>query len=75
MNKFRSTVRLALLTSGMLRAAQAQARIRGRDHVLPDDVQALARPVLAHRLVLGPEHFGSAADAVIGEALGALRAL
>ena len=29
--------------------------MHGRDHALPDDVQALAEPVLAHRLVLAPE--------------------
>ena len=34
------------------RAAQARALLRGRPYVLPDDVKALARPVLAHRLLL-----------------------
>jgi MoxR-like ATPase len=33
-----------------LRAARARALIDGRDHVLPDDLQAIAVPVLAHRL-------------------------
>ena len=33
------------------RAAQAMAALSGRDYVLPDDVKALAAPVLAHRLV------------------------
>src|SRR5919107_1699631 len=37
----------------LLRAARASAALNGRDHVLPDDVQALAGPVLAHRLLLG----------------------
>src|ERR671931_1635308 len=36
----------------LLRAAKALALIRGRDHALPDDVQVLAQPVLAHRLML-----------------------
>ena len=36
----------------LLRAARAAAALAGRDHVLPDDVQALAAPVLAHRLLL-----------------------
>jgi MoxR-like ATPase len=36
----------------LLRAARASAALSGRDHVLPDDVQALATPVLAHRLLL-----------------------
>ncbi len=39
----------------LLRAAKAYAMMQGRDHALPDDVQALAQPVLAHRLVLAPE--------------------
>jgi MoxR-like ATPase len=36
----------------LLRAARASAALAGRGHVLPDDVQRLAGPVLAHRLVL-----------------------
>jgi MoxR-like ATPase len=43
----------------LLRAARASAALLGRDHVLPDDVQALAAPVLAHRLLL-------TADAALG---------
>ncbi|WP_426567104.1 AAA family ATPase [Angustibacter sp. McL0619] len=39
----------------LLRAARAQAALEGRDHVLPDDVQSLAVPVLAHRLLLTPD--------------------
>jgi MoxR-like ATPase len=35
----------------LLRAAKAAAAMAGRDHVLPDDVQELAVPVLAHRLL------------------------
>jgi MoxR-like ATPase len=37
------------------RAARALAASYGRDYVLPDDVKALAVPVLSHRLVLTPE--------------------
>ena len=36
----------------LMRAAQARAAMEGRDYVVPDDVKALATPVLAHRLVL-----------------------
>ncbi|MEY4576611.1 MAG: methanol dehydrogenase regulatory protein [Pseudomonadota bacterium] len=36
----------------LMRAGQALAGLRGRDYVLPDDVKALAHPVLAHRLIL-----------------------
>ena len=39
----------------LLAAAQALARIDGRDFATPDDVRAAAEPVLAHRLVLSPE--------------------
>ena len=35
----------------LLRAAKAHAVMDGRDHVLPDDVQELVHPVLAHRLL------------------------
>jgi MoxR-like ATPase len=35
----------------LLRAARAVAALEGRDYVLPDDVQDLAGPVLAHRLL------------------------
>ncbi len=34
----------------LLRAAQALAFLEGRDHVLPDDIQALLLPVLSHRI-------------------------
>jgi len=37
---------------GLYRASQARAFLRGRDYVSPDDVLAMAEPVLAHRLVL-----------------------
>ena len=35
----------------LLRASRALAALEGRDYVLPDDVQTLAAPVLAHRLL------------------------
>jgi MoxR-like ATPase len=37
---------------GLFRASQARAALEGRDFVTPDDVKALAQPVLAHRLIL-----------------------
>ena len=37
----------------LLRSCQAYAMIAGRDYVVPEDVKALAVPVLAHRLVTG----------------------
>jgi MoxR-like ATPase len=39
----------------LLKLARAEAALRGRDFVLPDDVKAVAVPALAHRLVLRPE--------------------
>jgi MoxR-like ATPase len=39
----------------LLRVAKALALAEGREYVLPDDVKAVATPVLAHRLILGPE--------------------
>ncbi|MFC1989576.1 AAA family ATPase [Chloroflexota bacterium] len=38
----------------LFRTAQAYALVQGRDYVLPDDVKALAEPVLAHRLIVHP---------------------
>ncbi|WP_173263364.1 AAA family ATPase [Streptomyces pacificus] len=38
-------------TLHILRAAKASAALSGRDYALPDDVQSLALPVLAHRLL------------------------
>jgi MoxR-like ATPase len=39
----------------LLRVAKARALADAREYVLPDDVQAVAAPVLGHRLILGPE--------------------
>jgi len=38
-------------TLQLLRASRAHAALEGRDHVLPDDVQSIAVPVLAHRII------------------------
>ena len=59
----------------LLRAAKAHAMMQGRDHALPDDVQALAAPVLAHRLVLAPECRARAAADVVADAVSSVRAL
>lgn len=40
-------------TFALLRASQAYALIQGRDFVTPEDVKAVAAPVLAHRLTVG----------------------
>ncbi|MBI5825988.1 MAG: MoxR family ATPase [Chloroflexi bacterium] len=38
----------------LARASQARAALQGRDHVLPDDIKALAVSVLAHRIIVSP---------------------
>jgi MoxR-like ATPase len=59
----------------LLRAAKAHAMMQGRDHALPDDVQALAEPVLSHRLVLAPETPRGAGKDVVADAVSSVRAL
>jgi len=56
------------------RAAQAAAALDGRDYVVPDDVQGVATPVLAHRLLLARDAVieGRTADAVVGEVVKAV---
>jgi MoxR-like ATPase len=39
----------------LLRASQAAALLDGREYAVPDDVKALAAPVLRHRVVVAPE--------------------
>jgi MoxR-like ATPase len=39
----------------LLRAAKGHAVLRGRPYLTPDDVQFVAEPVLAHRLIVNPE--------------------
>ncbi len=58
-------------TLALLRASQALAAMRGRDYVTPDDIQTLAQPVLAHRLILSPESRlrGQNANAVLARLL------
>lgn len=38
----------------LFRTGQARAAIDGRDFVLPDDIKALVKPALSHRVILGP---------------------
>jgi MoxR-like ATPase len=57
----------------LLRAAKAHAALQGRDHVIPDDVVELARPVLTHRLLpsadaqLARRSPGDVLDVLIGQ--------
>ncbi|MFC7496889.1 MULTISPECIES: AAA family ATPase [unclassified Nocardioides] len=40
---------------GLVLAARAFAVLRGRDYVIPEDVKAVSRPVMAHRITVRPE--------------------
>jgi MoxR-like ATPase len=63
LNLIRSSRSLPSLTLGgspraaimLLQAAKSLALLRGKDYVSPDEVQAMALPVLRHRLQLTPE--------------------
>src|SRR5919109_1165013 len=59
----------------LLRAAKAHALVNGRDHALPDDVQALARAVLSHRIMLVPEAAGIEREEIVAAAVAATPAL
>jgi MoxR-like ATPase len=50
----------------LFRCARIAALLSGRDHVLPDDVKAMARPVLRHRLVLS---YQAEADRVVADSV------
>ncbi|ASV75448.1 MoxR-like ATPase [Thermogutta terrifontis] len=56
-----ASVRASLV---LYRAAQARAFLEGRDFVVPDDIQALAVPVLAHRVITQGYLHGGQRDAV-----------
>ena len=58
----------------LLRTARAWAWLAGRDYVTPDDVKALARPALRHRIKVRPEAEleGITADAIIDTVLGSV---
>jgi len=60
--------------TGLMSAARAWAWLSGRDYVTPDDVKALARPALRHRVELRPEAEieGVTADAVLEGVLGSV---
>ncbi|MDQ3947183.1 MAG: MoxR family ATPase, partial [Actinomycetota bacterium] len=51
----------------LLRASRCLAASDGRDHVYPDDVRAVLRPVMAHRVILNPDAMlrGDTIDAVL----------
>ena len=55
----------------LYKTTQARAAIDGRDYVSPDDLKALARPVLAHRLILSSAARlrGTTAEEIVDEVL------
>jgi MoxR-like ATPase len=55
----------------LLRVAKARALLEGREYLTPDDVKAVAEPVLAHRLLVAPEarSVGLSASDLVREAL------
>ena len=59
----------------LLRSARALAAAEARDYVIPDDIKALAAPVLAHRLIVTADAAMAArsAEAVLTELLGEVR--
>jgi MoxR-like ATPase len=59
----------------LLRAAKARALVEGRDHALPDDVQALAQTVLTHRIMLVPEAAGVDRTEIVADAVSSVPAL
>jgi MoxR-like ATPase len=59
----------------LLKAAKANAALDGRDHALPDDVQALAQVVLPHRIMLVPEAAGIRRSEIVADAIAATPAL
>jgi len=59
----------------LFRAAKALAAVGGRDHALPDDVQALAPVVLSHRIMLVPEAAGLDREGIVTDAIAATPAL
>ena len=58
-------------TLALFQSVQARAALQGRDYVIPDDVKALAIPVLSHRLILSPEAQlrGRDAEQIVAELL------
>lgn len=55
-------------SQALLRASQVHAILRGRDFVTPDDVKAMAKPVLAHRLAIrGMQRSANQADSIIDD--------
>ena len=73
-----SALQLGVSTRGaifLLHAAQARALMNGRDYVVPEDVQFMAAPVLAHRVLLSPEARmrSMTAERVLAQVIGSVK--
>lgn len=59
----------------LMKAAQTWAALEGRTHVIPDDIQAVALPVLAHRIIprsSSSMRIGSSPEIIISDVLAAV---
>lgn len=55
-------------SQALLRASQVHAILRGRDFVTPDDIKAMAKPVLSHRLAIrGMHRTANQAESIIDD--------
>jgi MoxR-like ATPase len=63
-------------TIGLVRAARARALLEARDFVTPDDIKAVAMPVLRHRISLSPDSQleGQTADTALAAILDSIEA-
>jgi MoxR-like ATPase len=61
-------------TLALVATAQALAAMAGRDYVLPDDVQRMALPALAHRIIVRPESLlrGQTASGILASIMAAV---
>lgn len=74
LSRHHSRLELGISTRGSLscfRAMQAQAFLAGRDYVMPEDLRAVALPVLSHRLTLAAEsrYHGHTPESILTEIL------
>lgn len=77
--KTRGDARLKLGSSprgslAIFKASQARAFMQGRNYVTPDDVKALAKPVLAHRMILETKtrYSGETAESIMDDHLNTI---
>jgi MoxR-like ATPase len=61
-------------TLALLKLSRARAALQGRPYVLPDDIKEVARPALAHRLILEPDLWSRrrAAEDIVDEIVRAV---